>query len=118
MPEKARLAATDRSIDLVRITIIWASARMIRIAVSLKMPDRLPADPKPGARVEKASTIRAMIRKRSVSRFFNKVVIMSSRVAGGGAHQRFRRQAGTVMDARRQAFLHHHHPVRHAENFR
>ena len=36
MPVKHRLDAIDRSIERVRITTIWPSARMIRIEVSLK----------------------------------------------------------------------------------
>lgn len=35
MPESARLAAIERSMQRVRITAIWPSARMIRIDVSL-----------------------------------------------------------------------------------
>ncbi|MCY1251177.1 hypothetical protein D9M72_649100 [compost metagenome] len=35
MPESARFAAIDRSMQRVRITAIWPSARMIRIEVSL-----------------------------------------------------------------------------------
>ncbi|MCY1303054.1 hypothetical protein D9M70_527430 [compost metagenome] len=35
MPESARLAAIERSMQRVRIPAIWPSARMMRIEVSL-----------------------------------------------------------------------------------
>jgi hypothetical protein len=50
MPVNDRFAATDRSMDLVRITAIWPSARIIRMDVSLKMLARLSGEAKPGAR--------------------------------------------------------------------
>ena len=41
----------DRSIERVRMTAIWPSARMIRIEVSLKTVARLPRPREAGKRV-------------------------------------------------------------------
>ena len=49
MPVRARLAATDRSMPRVRITIIWAMAIMNKKAVSFSVDTRLSGVPKAGA---------------------------------------------------------------------
>ena len=49
MPVSARLAAMERSIERVRMTAIWPSARIIKIDVSLKTVARLTGRAKPGA---------------------------------------------------------------------
>ncbi len=72
MPVKARLAATERSMDFVRMTAIWPSARMMRMEVSLKMLTRLPGRPKPGARIAKPAIMTMMIPASSHSRFLSR----------------------------------------------
>jgi hypothetical protein len=68
MPERARFAATDRSMPRVRITTIWARAIMARMAVSVSTPLRLPGVRNTGARAPTASTSPTRISASRISR--------------------------------------------------
>ena len=70
MPVSARLAATERSMHLVRITVIWPSASMIRIEVSLKTLPRFRGRAKPGKRSEIRRISAAMAAASRISRDF------------------------------------------------
>src|SRR4051812_3340369 len=126
IPVKERLAATERSMDLVRITAIWPSARMIRMDVSLKILARLLGEEKPGALDVNAAISTTMIPARTNSRYFSKRVIVRlsdpclarSHVACCGAHQRLGIEVFATPDADLPAFAHDQHPIRHPQDLR
>ena len=68
MPVNVRLAAIDRSMDLVRITTICPSERMTKIAVSLNTDTRFAGLAKAGKRTEIIATIRTIAASSHSSR--------------------------------------------------
>ena len=74
MPVRARFAATDRSIQRVRITTICPSARMISGEVSVNTPIRFDGATKPANRVEINARSARMAPKRIASRDLRKVM--------------------------------------------
>ena len=89
MPDKARVAAIDRSIERVRITTIWPKARITRIEVLLNISSKLEVAPKPGARNVTPKINTASARANQNSRFFKSLVMRRLR--------RFRRQSSPVV---------------------
>ena len=118
MPVSARLAATERSMHLVRITAIWPSASMIRIEVSLKTLPRFAGVAKPGKR----SAIRATSSddgagEQGLAGLEQAVEHQAtSRDAGGGAHQLLGRQPVALEGADDPALAHDDDAVGHAED--
>ena len=68
MPVSARFAATDRSMQRVRMTTIWPKARMINGAVSLNTLAKLDGATKPENRVAISASSRRIAALKMVSR--------------------------------------------------
>jgi len=76
MPLSARLAAMERSMQRVRITAVWPSARMMRMAVSLKTWARLSGLMNPGKRAAISASSAAMAIASKASRDFSSLAVM------------------------------------------
>ncbi len=74
IPHSARLAATERSMHFVRMTIIWPSASSIRGAVSLNTFARLAGSTKAGNRRVTIPMVRMIASASSASRCIRRIM--------------------------------------------
>ena len=79
MPDSAKLDATDKSIALINMTIIWLSAKIIKMDVSVKTSDKLLRVTKLGLDIPTATRIIKIIVNKIKSLFLInfKIIIYS-----------------------------------------
>ena len=104
----------DRSIERVRMTAIWPSARMIRIEVSLKTVARLAGRAKPGKRVATSAISAAMATISQTSRCLNSA--SHPRDSRGGLDERLGVEVLVVVDGSDAPFAHDDDAIGHAED--
>src|SRR6476659_6202684 len=117
-PENAMLAPTDRSMHLVRMTVICPKATIMRIAVSLNKPTRLRGATKLGVMKPMPAIIVTTIAASRMSRFT--LISHSHRcnVASCGGGKSLGGEAGPVEAIDDATLPHDDHPVRHSHDFR
>ena len=77
MPDSAKLDATDKSIALINITIIWLSAKIIKMDVSVKTSDILLKVTKLGLDIPTVTRITKIIVNKIKSLFLINLKIIS-----------------------------------------